>query len=316
MFSLLSFGEALVDFLPDNIEATSYTPLAGGAPANVAVAFAKLGGNSYFAGGISTDNFGTMLMQQLTEYGVNTSFVSQISDAISAIVLVGLDQTGERSFNFYRHHTADTQYTSADIANINWRDIGVFHFCSNTLTDETMYQNTLCAIKAAKSQNALISFDVNLRQQLWDDLTLLPARVSACIEKSDIIKLSKDEAQYLAQLQQLNIEQYTSQLLAQGVKLVVITDGANAVQFISPSFAGQQKVPEIKALDTTAAGDSFIASLLFYLTQYAGSNAIRVIQTIEKQALVTAAVKFASQCGALTCQRKGAFTALPLITEL
>ncbi len=71
MQSLLSFGEVLVDFLPDDTN-SCYVPLAGGAPANVAVAFAKLGGSAYFAGGISEDNFGTMLMEQLTLEGVDT----------------------------------------------------------------------------------------------------------------------------------------------------------------------------------------------------------------------------------------------------
>ena len=56
MSSVFSFGEVLIDMLP--IDNGQFSPMAGGAPANVAVAVAKLGGNSFFIGGISNDNLG------------------------------------------------------------------------------------------------------------------------------------------------------------------------------------------------------------------------------------------------------------------
>lgn len=89
MFSLLCYGEVLVDFLP-NENGESYYPLAGGAPANVAVAFAKLGGESYFAGSISNDNFGEMLFQALTKNNVNSEYVCRVEQANTAVVLVSL----------------------------------------------------------------------------------------------------------------------------------------------------------------------------------------------------------------------------------
>ena len=315
MISLLSYGEVLVDFLPNTTELHSFIPLAGGAPANVAVAFAKLGGDSYFAGGISRDNFGSMLMEQLKNEEVNTLY-TRVVDANTAIVIVSIDNTGERSFNFYRQHTADTQYDRSSIDNINWQEIGVFHFCSNTLTDEKMYQNTLYAIKQAEASDTVVSFDVNLRQQLWGDLNMLPSRVETCIKKSDIVKLSKDEASYLANLNKLTIQQYVSQLLSFDVQLVLITDGPNAIQVINSTYSSVYDVPQINPVDTTGAGDSFFAGFLYYLTRLSSSKNISLIQAINEEEATSLSVKFASQCGALTCQKKGAFTALPTISEL
>ncbi|MGJ8693728.1 MAG: carbohydrate kinase family protein [Thalassotalea sp.] len=319
MFSLLSYGEVLVDFLPINglanqNEAVSYHPLAGGAPANVAVAYAKLGANSYFAGGISEDNFGAMLMQQLVQENVNTALVQRIKNSNTAVVLVSLDESGERSFNFYRHDSADTQYDSTQVDEAYWQDIGVFHFCSNTLTSDAMYLDTLYAIKRAKENNTVISFDVNLRQQLWPDLSLLPTRVTACLEKSDIIKFSKDEAQYLANAMQLGLAAYYHFVLTLGAKLMVITDGANTIQVMTNNNCLMIDVPSITPVDTTAAGDSFIAGLLFYFNQQA--NAKSLLKLIEQEGLIANAVAFAASCGAFTCQKKGAFTALPKLTDL
>lgn len=318
MLSLLSYGEVLVDFLPTSINNPDYIPLAGGAPANVAVAYAKLGGTAYFAGGISKDNFGQMLMQQLAHEGVNTAFVKRIADANTALVLVSLDNSGERSFNFYRHNTADTQFGKIQTDETSWQGIGIFHYCSNTLTSQAMFDDTLYAIAEAKANNVLISFDVNLRQQLWPDLTLLPERVEAGIEQSDIIKLNKDEAIYLATLKQLDVDSYLNYLLSLKVKLIVITDGANAVQVTCPHFSTLIDVPKISAVDTTGAGDSFISGFLFSLAQSVASNETTstLFDTIEQSEAVAAAALFGAKCGAFTCQKKGAFTALPKLTDL
>jgi fructokinase len=316
MFSLLSYGEVLVDFLPNTNGVDSYIPLAGGAPANVAVAFSKLGGASYFAGGISKDNFGAMLLQQLNTQNVNTAYVNIVENANTAIVLVSLDQTGERSFNFYRHDTADMQYDTTHINKIEWQGIDIFHYCSNTLTENNMYINTLYAIKSAKENNLLVSFDVNLRQQLWSDLHLLPTRVEAVLKESHIVKLSKDEALYLVDIQQCSLQEYTHYLLKLGVTLVIITDGFNEIQVTSNTYATQHSVPEIKAIDTTAAGDSFIASFLFNITKQASASHMNLFDAIKEEKLVSESVIFAAQCGALTCQKKGAFAALPSIEEL
>lgn len=315
MVSLLSFGEVLVDFLPQTLGASSYAPLAGGAPANVAVGFAKLGGASFFAGGISTDNFGAMLLDQLNNYGVDTSYVNKVADANTALVLVSLDKSGERDFNFYRQDSADMYFDSSHIDKINWQQLGIFHYCSNTLTDEKIYRNTLYALKSAKAANVVISFDVNLRQQLWSDLTLLPNRVDACIKESDMVKLSKDEALYLAKIKQLELQDYVDELIAQGVRLVVITDGANAVQINSADYSLMVEVPSIQAVDTTAAGDSFISGVLFSLAQQV-SVTNTLLDIFSNQEAVLAAVEFASQCGAYTCQNKGAFDALPKFSDL
>lgn len=316
MFSLLSYGEVLVDFLPDD-ENKHYCPMAGGAPANVAVAYAKLAGKSYFAGGIGDDNFGEMLLEQLQSEGVNTDYTFKFNQTNTALVLVSLDTDGERSFSFYRNDTADTRYDAAQINEINWNDLDIFHYCSNTLTNTFMYNNTFYAIEKARANHLLVSFDVNLRQQIWDDIAVLPSAVQSCIQKSDIVKLSREEADYLAIAEKISYESYMEKILSVGVKLIVVTNGPDDVHVISRDFSKFIPVPRITAVDTTAAGDSFIAGFLYCLTTHASQNQYNsLFNVIEDIDVVTNAVFFAAKCGALTCKTKGAFTALPSITDV
>jgi len=228
--------------------------------------------------------------------------------------LVSLDAEGERSFNFYRHNTADTCYGKSQIDAINWQEISIFHFCSNTLTDTSLNSKSLYAIKKAKLNNTLISFDVNLRQQLWQDVSLLPERVNACLKLSDIVKLSKDEAKYLAQQALMNYQNYINAVLAMGAKLIVVTDGAKAIHVTSPDYSISLEVPTINAVDTTAAGDSFIASFLFSISKQA--HCASTIDSLADQGKVTEAINFAAKCGAFTCRQKGAFAALPTINDI
>lgn len=313
MSALLSYGEVLIDFIPNSTN-DGYYPMAGGAPANVAVAYSKLGGTSYFAGGISADNFGVMLKQQLQNEGVNIRYVKEVKQANTAMVLISLDDTGERSFNFYRHDTADTHYGKTQINHVNWQDISLFHFCSNTLTSTSMNNCTLYALKKAKLNSTLLSFDVNLRQQLWTDLSLLPKRVQAAMELSDVVKFSKEEIDYLALQENIDCQKYIRNLISLGVKLIIITNGSHGVQVISENFSKFFSVPNINAIDTTAAGDSFIGSFLFSITKQ--SISVGVTRSITDFSKVSTAILFAAKCGAYTCQRKGAFAALPLLTDI
>jgi fructokinase len=196
--------------------------------------------------------------------------------------------------------------------------MGIFHYCSNTLTNKSMNEDTLYALDCARANNVAISFDVNLRQQLWIDIALLPARVEACLKNSDIIKLSKDEAIYLANIKNMNIADYISYVLSLGEKLVVVTDGPNAVQVTCARFSVMLNVPKISPVDTTGAGDSFISGFLFSLAKSVEDheNIDSLYEVIEQREHVTAAVLFGAKCGAVTCQRKGAFAALPYIDEL
>ena len=122
-----------------------------------------------FSGQVGSDSFGDFLEKALTYYQVDTHFLMRHSTAKTALAFVSLDEIGERSFAFYRDNSADVLLTPAQLqqslfASKIIAQAYIFHFCSNTLTTNDIANTTLFAVKEARKQEALISFDVNLRQ--------------------------------------------------------------------------------------------------------------------------------------------------------
>ncbi|KPH91530.1 carbohydrate kinase [Pseudoalteromonas undina] len=309
MTKLLSLGELLIDMLPQDSQNSAYLPIAGGAPANVAVGYAKLGGNAAFCGGMGDDYFAKQLTNALEQYNVGTEYLFTIEGAQTAMVIVSLDESGERSFNFYRHQTADLLLTNEHLKRINWDKLSTLHFCSNTLTNTAIAKTTVCALKQAKNNQKIVSFDVNLRYSLWQNSNDIEQNVHACYAYCDIVKLSRDELNFLATQRQQSADAYLQSLLELGVKLVFLTDGPAPATVYHNAFTLSEAAPTITAVDTTSAGDAFIAGVLYYLNH--SDNAVPLTDKLNDESIVKKALHFGLRCGSKACLAKGAFPALP-----
>lgn len=312
MLTVFSYGEVLIDLIPTKSDI--YCPFVGGAPANVSAAIAKLGGQSFFVGGISEDGFGQKIQAELTNSGVQF-FSALKSNEKTAMVVVSLDSKGERSFQFYRDNTADLDVSCEQIDQLPWHQADIFHFCSNTLTDEKCAASTYLAIANAATVGALISFDVNLRLNLWpcDSDQQILERFYRAAKSSHIIKFSKEELQFLSGASQLTEEQMISALLTSDTELVVVTDGQEPVQVKAKQFSFELLPPKVEAVDTTAGGDSFIGGLLYQLSQRDKSS---LFDALADESVLTSIIGFATRCGAHTVARKGAILALPVAKDL
>ncbi|MCO4785186.1 carbohydrate kinase family protein [Marinomonas atlantica] len=311
---VMAFGEALIDFLSNGDTALdgleSFTKYPGGAPANVAVAVARLGGNSHFAGQVGDDAFGHYLKASLNRYGVNTNSMLMTKEAKTALAFVSLDQTGERSFEFYRNPSADMLFRGEDFKTEWFADeTGVFHTCSNTLTEADITAATMAGIELAKAANWIVSIDVNLRINLWPDHQVDVQRVINWMRQGDVIKASLEELEVLSNEPLVLI----NELLSDGVSLFVLTDGGNPVHY----FAGEQGsgeviAPKVDVKDTTAAGDAFVGGLLYQLAERGGDRAsLQSFTQIELEACI----RFAVACGAEAVTKTGAYPSLPSLEQ-
>lgn len=314
MAYITCFGEALIDFLNNGhqmegpIAIQNFRQFPGGAPANVAVAISKLGGAARFAGQIGSDHFGDFLIEALNTYEVDTSLVQQHPTAKTALAFVFLDEQGERSFEFFRNQTADMLLNRFDVKDQWFINSDIFHFCSNTLTDDDIADTTLFAIEKARKQGCLVSFDVNLRHNLWPDNKADIDRVKSCFAFTDLIKVSKEELDYLEPDGEIA---FVKAAVEQGVKVVLITDGANPIKVIAKGIYSEITPPETDVVDTTAAGDAFTGGFLFALSEQDDlKKALTNQETLEELTL------FASRCGAFTVSKPGAFTALPSLDDI
>ena len=311
MRSILCFGEALIDLHADGLDgrgfAARFVPFAGGAPANVAVAAARLGGQARFAGMLACDRFGDFLLDSLQQAGVGTADVMRTGAANSALAFVTLDAHGERSFSFYRDGTADLHFRPADFRAETFRDIAVFHVCSNSMTDPALAATTREGMQRAHDAGALVSFDVNLRPALWPaDADPRPLLWPA-LHLADVVKLSAEEFAWLA----VDGEQPALDRLWLGrTRLVVVTDGARPLRWFHPEAEGELPCYPVAVVDSTAAGDAFVGGLLCCLAELeaAPDRLDRLVAALPR---LHAMLRFAAACGALTVTRQGSFAAMP-----
>lgn len=309
---VMAFGEALIDFLSNGAtqvgELESFTKFPGGAPANVAVAVARLGGNSHFAGQVGDDAFGHFLKDSLESYGVATGSMLMTQAAKTALAFVSLDSTGERSFEFYRSPSADILFRESDFNPAWFQGQGVFHTCSNTLTDHDITQATLAGIRMARAANWIVSIDVNLRINLWPDHQVDCQRVINWMQSGDVIKASLEELAVLAEDPFALIEES----LTAGVTLFVLTDGGNPIRFFTHSGKGEVVTPQVEVKDTTAAGDAFVGGLLYQLAELGGDRDAMAALSAEQ---LTAIIRFAAACGADSVTKLGAYPSLPNLEQ-
>ncbi|WP_394294479.1 aminoimidazole riboside kinase [Aeromonas rivipollensis] len=292
-------GDAVVDLIPEG--ELHYLKCPGGAPANVAVGVARLGGESAFIGRVGADPFGRFMADTLVAEGVDIRHLTQDPAHRTSTVLVELDEEGERSFTFMVRPSADQFLEPADLPRF---EAGQWLLCcSIALANEPVRSSCLQAMAAIKEAGGRVCFDPNLRPEVWGNPAEMLPQVSAAMTLADVVKLSVEELQLLSGEDDLLAGLAT----LSGPALVLVTRGAAGVvarlggELLE--WVGQKVTP----LDTTGAGDAFVAGLLAALAEGERLPALSELPAILAQA---------HGCGALATTAKGAMTALPTRTEL
>ena len=320
-------GEALIDFVATTAdvtvgEAEGFVKAPGGAPANVAVGVARLGGNVAFLGKVGEDPFGRFLDRTFSEAGVDTGGIRFSPESRTSLAFVSRQKDGERSFCFFRNPGADMTYAPEELDRDKLKT-QVFHFGSITLIDEPSQQTTLTALQIAKENGALISFDPNLRPALWRSLKVAQATILEQLPHVDLLKVSAEELYFLFK-GRLPTEELESKYLKRGIKelrklfpnlaLIVVTQGAEGCVWLRGDCFGSMAGLKVKAIDTTGAGDGFVAGLLTSLREQ-NLLTLNALSGADPTHLFHA-VQFANQVGAFTTTRLGAIPALPTRAEL
>lgn len=296
---IVSLGELLIDFvaLESGVsvgEASGFEKKPGGAPANVAVAVAKLGHPSAFLGQVGDDPFGHYLDGVLRSEKVDTRGLRFSADTRTALAFVSLRADGERSFVFYRHPSADMVMRPEDVALdvIDGNDI--FHFGSLTMIAEPGRSATLTAVNYARDYGLTISYDPNLRLALWKDEATAREGLLSGLPYAHIVKVSDEELEFLTGAHD------AAALWRDGMRLLVVTHGADGATIYTREQSVHIPGFRVNAVDTTGAGDGFVAGLLVGLLEH----------KMDMGALPEIG-RFACAVGAITTTARGAIPALP-----
>lgn len=265
--TLFAIGEALIDFIPDKTgcdfgEVSAFSPKVGGAPANVLGAFSLLGGKTQLLTQVGDDPFGHKIKDELSNFGIGLKYFKMTDKANTALAFVSLANNGDRTFSFYRNPSADMLYSEQNITSDMFSDCFALHFCSVSLGDFPMREAHKRAIKLARENGAVISFDPNLRFPLWKDKTALKNAVSEFLPLADIVKISDNELSFITGTDDV---EKGCKILLKTAKIVICTCGGNGAYAFSKNASVFSRGENVKAVDTTGAGDAFCGSFLYNL---------------------------------------------------
>ncbi|AYL86630.1 aminoimidazole riboside kinase [Escherichia coli] len=295
-------GDAVVDLLPESDG--RLLPCPGGAPANVAVGIARLGGTSGFIGRVGDDPFGALMQRTLLTEGVDITYLKQDEWHRTSTVLVDLNDQGERSFTFMVRPSADLFLETTDLP--CWRHGEWLHLCSIALSAEPSLTSAFTAMTAIRHAGGFVSFDPNIREDLWQDEHLLRLCLRQALQLADVVKLSEEEWRLISGKTQ-NDRDICALAKEYEIAMLLVTKGAEGVVVCYRGqvhhFAGMS----VNCVDSTGAGDAFVAGLLTGLSSTGLSTDEREMRRI---------IDLAQRCGALAVTAKGAMTALPCRQEL
>ncbi|WP_145602992.1 aminoimidazole riboside kinase [Yersinia intermedia] len=293
--NIWTLGDAVVDLLP--LSDMQYQACAGGAPFNVAVGTARLNCQSGFIGLVGDDDFGHFLRKTLCDSGVSIQCLQMDNQHRTSTVLVSLKSGGERGFTFLTNPSADQFLTSDALPEFS-NDI--LHCCSLALVAEACRDTLATAVGKIKQRGGLLSFDVNLREQMWGDKQEMLTRVHHFATQADILKLSEEEWYWMT-----GTHDFTRALNALKVlpaEMKIVTYGAQGAMVLWRDMVIHFNGYTVDSVDTTGAGDAFLAGLLACIAHTG------IPQSFDQ---LRRAIAQASACGALATTQKGALTALP-----
>lgn len=304
---VLSLGEILIDFIATEqvtslADADTFVARNGGAPANVAVALARLGVPSAYCGVVGADAFGDRLVKGLESEHVDASRV-RVTDLATTIAFAWKDARGDG--HFWLRREADTTLNPDDVDQAGISGVSAVVVGSVSLAAEPSRSAIHHAVKRAAEAEVPICFDVNLRPTLWHNLAEALPACRPVIERATLLKLSLDDAWGL--FDGVDDPDEVLGLLDQfgGSPHVVVTDGERGAWFRA---AGQplQFVPSLRvaAVEPTGAGDAFLAALISRLR-------LRDWSPPDE-----ADIQYAAAAGALATLREGAWDGLPTADEL
>ena len=312
MKDIVTIGEILIDLTYSGREkgVPVYVANPGGAPANVAVAAARLGADSAFIGKVGNDYYGGFLRETLTENMVDVSGMLTDASAPTTLAVVSLTDSGERSFSFYRRNCADTLLSSGEISLDLLRDTRFLHFGSVSLTDDPARSATLFAAQKAKELGATVTYDPNYRANLWNSEEEAVERMKSVLGFVDILKISDEELPLLTGTD--DPEAGTRQLFDEyGISLILLTLGPDGAYYRRGDETGRAEGFKVKVADTNGAGDTFFGA---FLSRMAALGIYKPGELSSWQLFES--VRTANLAASLTTSRHGAIPAMPDLKEL
>lgn len=310
MYDVVALGELLIDFTESGKSEQGNQILEanpGGAPCNVLAMLKNLGKKTGFIGKVGQDMFGTLLKNTLDETGISSEGLIMDEKVRTTLAFVHTLPDGDRQFSFYRNPGADMMLRADEIQLKMIQETKIFHFGTLSMTHEGVRNATKKAVMTAKEAGAIISFDPNLREPLWESLELAKEQMEYGFSQCDILKISDNEIQFVTGKE--DFEEGIAKLQEKyQIPLILLTKGKDGSCAYYKGMRAEKEGFCVKAIETTGAGDTFCGCSLGYLLDHD----LHHLSEKELKEMLT----FANAGAALITLKKGAIRSMPKEQEI
>lgn len=308
MIDITTIGEVLMDLTLSgtNEEGVGvFAAYPGGAPANVAVAAARLGSSTAFLGKVGDDAFGVRLREVLRDNEVDVSGMLT-APTPTTMAVVTLDRWG-KSYSFLRG--ADNDLTPQEVDEHKLDQTRILHFGSVSLTAGYSRPATIFAARYAHHHGILVSYAPNYRPSLWPSEADAAEWLTIPLPLVDIIKLAREDLRLISGTD--DPDEGSRVLEERGIRLVLVTLGAQGSFYRWKGRTGAVPGVPTQVADTNGAGDSFFGAVLSRLAAR-GKDPMEGLEAGELEDILA----FANRCASFTCGRPGAIPAMPMLEEV
>lgn len=266
MCEILTLGEPMALFLAsqkgelDKIE--EFTKLVAGAEVNFAIGMARLGHEVAYITKLGEDPFGKYINRFLLENNIDTRYVTYDAEHFTGFQLKSKVEVGDPEVFYFRRHSAASHLHTEDVSNILWDKVKHLHLTGiPPALSSTCREVSYKLMAAAREKGAFISFDTNLRPQLWKSKEEMVSVINDLAFRSDLVLPGINEGKILTGSDDPN--QIADFYLKEGVSTVVIKLGEKGafVKTQDTSFEVQGFKVE-KVVDTVGAGDGFAVGVV------------------------------------------------------
>jgi fructokinase len=308
---VVALGELLIDFTENGVSSQG-NPLfeanPGGAPCNVLAMLSGLGHTTAFIGKVGNDFFGKQLEKAITEVGIDAKGLLKDNDVHTTLALVHTYPDGDRDFSFYRNPGADMMLTEEEVPVDIVKSARIFHFGTLSMTHERVRLATKKAIAIAQDAGAIISFDPNIREPLWNSLDDAREQVLYGLQQCDILKISDNEIQWLT-----GEDDFTEGVrwinMRYHIPLILVSMGKEGSRaYYQDKMVEAAPFIQKNTIETTGAGDTFCACVLHYVLEHG----LQKLTDKDLKDMLT----YANAAASIVTTRKGALRVMPQPKEI
>lgn len=302
---ILIYGDIFVDYIATDETNSDFTTFLGGATINVAAGVSRLGAKSSLITVIGEDEDSIFAENELNQEGVDVTYSLRAPEKKVNRVYVHLTPEHDRVFANYVDDTPDLQVQPSNLDEQAFRNASILHICSGTMFHPTALATTKRAVELAKENDVFLSLDINVRPLRWESEDVCRNTILSFLDQTDLLKLTEEELAFL--MQETDVEKALNQLAVYNIPVIMMTMGELGTLAVIEGVQHHVGVEPIDPVDTTGAGDAFIAGVLRGLHVHGKpSNLEEMLEHI----------RFGNEMGALCAMKSGALSAMPHMDEL